>query len=394
MLTLDLFQKLVQPYVETTQLASLTNLHSLFWQQLPELLETSPRPQAIQTLQNLQRVYRQFVSLVLYPKLAQTAIFTIHGDEAYALKSFDLDWYQLTTPLFITKGEEAATGLNLFQTLQTFTFEELCVIPDGCTHLLQHLLFEIPVIPTDQVSFLFAPKHEQFFESDYHLYFINDANKEACLQKIHQHPDVAHYLVNLSSQALDTNQMPHVTYLEEQTWLTQLASLDLTLSHAQVLQTLEKQFLSYQHALELLSTYEHKQLTVAMHDSLRSAKIQQELKHLQQEHALWQTYYQRFTRLIASLPYIEQFEPFIHAHTQAQTSGLADFQRRTNRATIGSESHPFEALLFVNATPLAITPQLTQTLAEYLHETWHIDTPKFMETLLPSTKGITTDETN
>lgn len=390
-----LFYKLVDPYHSTTQAAKLADLHSLFWQQLPEIAEYHARPQAKKAVLDLQNRYRQLLAFILYPQLANTTIVTVRGESQIFLQALQLDWYELPVPLFIHHGSEQAEALNLFQSPQTFSFEELAVLPREFAHLLQHILIQTPVLATANVSFLVAKQQDHLVETDHTLVFLTDDNFDACWQAIQQHQQGHHYLVNLSSRQFEHALPQHLQLLPTENWLEVLTAQNLAASNHQLLHEIDLLFLGYQHALELLLSFEHKQLAKHANDPLRVSKHQQQLKAFQAELALWQTFHQRFRRLIATIPTIEQFAqlPKAQAANSTKTS-LQAYQQRLNFESLGYQNHPFEQLLLVAAKPLPSTPAMQDLLHTYLTTHWDLPTNiPFSQTLIQSEGHINHEST-
>ncbi|MGL4952308.1 MAG: hypothetical protein ACRC5Q_00710 [Culicoidibacterales bacterium] len=368
-----LFHKLVDPYHSTTQTAQLADLHSLFWQQLPEIAEYHARPQAKKAVLDLQNRYRQLLAFILYPQLADTSILTVRGESQHFLQALQLDWYELPIPLFVHCGNESVEALNLFQSPQTFSFEELAELPVEFSHLLQHILIQTPMLQTNQCSFLLPKQDELLVETDYSLSFITDDNWDVCWQFIQQRQQGHHYLVNLSSRQFDEALPRHMSVLPTDNWLTALQQQTFMSSNHQLLQEMDTLFLSYEHSLELLLSLEHKQLAKHASEPLRMTKHQQQLKVYQEELALWQTFHQRFRRLLAELPALAHFEQLPQSQAQSgMETSFQVYQQRVKVDSLGYHNHPFEKLLLIAAKPLPSTPMMREHLADYLTTYWDL----------------------
>ncbi|MGL4624761.1 MAG: hypothetical protein ACRCWD_07735 [Culicoidibacterales bacterium] len=383
-----LFYKLIQPYEQVVDQHNFRELHSFFGQQLPEIIEFAYRPQAKIAVQTLQKLYREFLFYTLYPNLKQTATVTVFGNYHQFLTSLDLAWYQLQTPTFIKSGEEMALGLNLFHMQQTFSYEELSTLPTDFSHLLQHLYVQTPKLETSQLVFLLPFQQEQFMLTDYFLYFLDETNKASCYAQIQQFPNKYHFIVADNQQLTQEFTQTNVIILSSLNFVTELAELELVPTHQDIFHAFEIQFSSYQHALELLINYEQRQLTLASSNLVRMAKHQSQLKQLQQELNMWQTFHLRFHRLIQQLlgdeaPMSPVLQPLL-----ATTQVLQAFQKRTQRQPLTADQHPFEALLTVQATPQLATPFLAEQFQAYLQKNWHLPaTIPFTHTLVPSEEG-------
>lgn len=385
----QLFHKLIQPYESSVENNNFRELHNFFWQQLPEMIEFGHRPQAKSTIQTLQKLYRELLLYTLYPRLKQTTTITVIGDYQPFLAALDLAWYQLTTPLFIQKGAAQATGLNLFQMPQTFAYAELQEITADFSHLLQHLYLQNPLLPSEKLAFVLPFQQEQFILTDYLLYFLTAENKDSCYALIHQQPQKYHFLVTDNSNLATDLQLPNVIVLSSDHFMNELVDLELEHNPIDIFQAFETQFSSYHHALELLMNYEQRQLTLSGNDLAKMAKHQSQLKQLQQELSLWQTFHLRFHRLINTLlgvegtEYTPQLQPLL-----ATTQVLQAFQKRTHRQKLANESHPFESLLTLQPKPQRATPVLSEQFKTYLQKTWDLPTTiPFRKTLMPVAEG-------
>lgn len=383
-----LFYKLIEPYKQTEENTVFRELHSFFFQQLTEIIEFSHRPQAKLAVQTLQKLYREFLLFTLYPNLKSKPLISVSGDYHQLLTRLELGWYQLQTPLFIQSGTEAVSGLNLFQVQQAFSYQELRAITHDFSHLLQHLYLQTPRLLNHSFAFLLPFNQEQFITTEYFLYFVTAENHQLCYSQIQALPTKTHFLVLEESIRSSAVHLPNVHILNNENFLSELATFEIQTNHTDFIQAFELQFSSYQHALELLMNYEQRQLTLVSTDLARMAKHQSQIKQLQQELNLWQTFYLRFHRLMNKLLGNEntdfpQLQPML-----ATTQVLQAFQKRTHRPSLITEHHVFETLLTIQPVPQRATPVLAEQFKQYLHTHWEIPvTIPFRKTLVPIEEG-------